>query len=111
MGLDSKEITEEVMDPANFLRAQGNLLKYKKEQIAQKAKEEKFKKEYTFEPDTKLTKNKVIPRHHPKTKINIGADDNGEGPVRTSISSITLDGIAKKKQTSSSQVANDDPFE
>lgn len=45
-------------------------MNYKKEQLAKMKKEEQFKKEYTFEPDTKLTKGKVIPKH-PKSRVNL----------------------------------------
>lgn len=98
--------TEEVMDPANFLMHQGNLMKYKKEQIAKRAQEEKFKKEHTFEPDTKLTKGKVIPKH-PRTQINM----NNENFMRTSVSSINLDGIARKKTSVSAAPQANNPFE
>lgn len=103
MGLQEKDMDdEEIMDPANFLMHQGNLMKYKKEQMARQAKEEKFKKEHTFEPDTKLTKNKVIPKH-PNQKLG------GDGAMRTSVSSINLDGIARKKTTQAP--AEPDPFD
>lgn len=87
-------MNEELLDPANFLRAQGNLMKYKKEYMAKKMHEDNFKKHHTFAPDTKLTKGKVIPKH-PQQK----PDENN--PMRASIGSINLDGIAKKKSQSS----------
>ena len=95
MGLDERNMAEaEVMDPANFLMHQGNVMKYKKEQIAKQVQEERFRKEYTFEPNTKLTKGKVIPKH-PNRAVP------GETTMRTSVSSINLDGIAKKKTAQS----------
>jgi hypothetical protein len=77
-------------------------MKFKKEQLARQAKEEKFKKEHTFEPDTKLTKNKVIPKHNQRL--------GGENAMRTSVSSINLDGIAKKKTGMEPPIAAD-PFD
>lgn len=89
MGLQEKDmVDEEIMDPANFLIYQGNIMKYKKERMAKQAQEEKFKKEHTFEPDTKLTKNRVI-----KKSVK------PENVMRTSVSSINLDGIARKRTT------------
>lgn len=89
MGVED-DLNEELLDPANFLRAQGNLMKYKKEYMAKKMHEDNFKKHYTFAPDTKLTKGKVIPKH-PQQK----PEENN--PMRASVGSINLDGIAKKK--------------
>lgn len=105
MGLQDKDMDdEEIMDPANFLIYQGNIMKYKKEQMAKQAQEEKFKKEHTFEPDTKLTKNKMIKR-----------SIKPENVMRTSVSSINLDGIAKKRTTtvddSEPNSASVDPFD
>lgn len=37
MGLKEQNMTEEVLDPANFLMHQGNLMKFKKEQYAKRA--------------------------------------------------------------------------
>lgn len=111
MGLDNRDLTDEMMDPANFLRAQGNMMNFKKEQLAKMKKEAEFKNNYTFEPDTKLTKGKVVPKH-PKSRVNI--QQNGETQMRTSVSSINLDGIAKKKTTAASTdkiQTEDDPFE
>ena len=104
-------MTEDVMDPANFLRAQGNMMKYKKEQIARMKQEERFRKEHTFEPDTKLTKNKVIPKH-PKSRANHLPNQSDTNPMRTSVSSINLDGIAKKKNEPKASVDyGQDPFD
>lgn len=97
-------VDEEIMDPANFLIYQGNIMKYKKERMAKQAQEEKFKKEHTFEPDTKLTKNRVI-----KKSVK------PENVMRTSVSSINLDGIARKRTTTvdvqEPNSATTDPFD
>ena len=104
MGLQDKDMEdEELMDAGNFLMHQGNLMKYKKQQLARQAQEEKFKKEHTFEPDTKLTKNKVIPKY--------SGQRPGENAMRTSVSSINLDGIAKKKLTAMPSASVEQPFD
>ena len=77
------------IDPVELLRAQGDLLAHNKKERAERAQAEKIAKECTFVPDTKK------PKYKPFKKI--------EESERTSIGSINLNGIAKKK--------DEDPFQ
>lgn len=81
------------IDPIELLRAQGDLLAHNKKERAEKAQAAKLAKECTFAPDTKKPKYKTF-----KGKVQ------HEDIERTSVGSINLNGIAKKKDN------DDDPF-
>ena len=83
MGIDPKQVDLKTLDRTEFLRAQGYMQSKEKEQQAKNSKEAMFREQHTFNPDTRLSKKKSV------TKI--------EPVERTSIGSINLDGIAKKR--------------
>ena len=93
MGIQPEQFENMNIDKAQFLRAQGELINQTKEEKAKRAIAQKMKTECTFTPNT--NKKPFLK----KVAQQIQSDD------RTSVGSINLDGIAKKRDTT------DDVFE
>ena len=63
IGVDEKDL-DKMTDPKNLLPLLKSYEIKQREELAKKAKEDDFKKTYTFAPDTKLTKGKVKPKQY-----------------------------------------------
>jgi hypothetical protein len=91
LGIDTQNLEGLNLDTVELLRAQGEFSNMTKLQKAQMLEEERFSKEYTFAP--------VISTRKPKANKRVMPD-------RTSVGSINLDGIAKKKQGTDTSLPN-----